>query len=210
MAGAEARDAWPKPLDVGNGQVCASFAVDGSWLSLGRPHPGRGFVELTGAPTFDEALRGRPDAVRRYRQQLTLAGNAALHLIGVPLEVAPDPGPPGRPRWPGVDRSGRYEAEAWAPADLPCVVQRIDAAVARLPISWDPRREPSRSTWPARSPPDNPPVPHGRRAESTATGAGPLSPRRHVPARLRSSPPSPPASQIWRSRGATMRHHRQE
>ncbi|HJU03047.1 MAG TPA: hypothetical protein VJ966_17765, partial [Actinomycetes bacterium] len=69
MAGAEGADAWPKPLDVGNGQVCASFAVDGSWLSLGRPHAGRGFVELTGAPPFDEARRGRPDAVRRYRHQ---------------------------------------------------------------------------------------------------------------------------------------------
>jgi hypothetical protein len=65
MAGSETRDAWPKPLDVGNGQVCASFAVDGSWLSLGGTHPLHGFVELTGAPGFDEALRGRPEAVRR-------------------------------------------------------------------------------------------------------------------------------------------------
>ena len=78
MAGAEAGDAWPKPLDVGNGLVCASFAVDGSWLSLGRTHPGHGFVELTGAPAFDEVARGRPEAVRRYRRELTLAANATL------------------------------------------------------------------------------------------------------------------------------------
>jgi uncharacterized protein len=124
MAGSEARAAWPKPLDVGNGQVCASFAMDGSWLSLGRPHPGRGFVELTGGPAFDEALRGRPDAVRRHRHQLTLAGNAALRLTGEVPEVAPDPGPPGRPRWSGAGRSGGYRAEAWAAAGRPAVTQR--------------------------------------------------------------------------------------
>jgi hypothetical protein len=124
MVAAEAADAWPKPLDVGNGRVCASFAVDGSWLSLGCAHPGHGFVELTGAPAFDEAWRGRPDAVRRYRRELTLARHAAVRLTGAVPELTPDPGPPGRPRWSGVDRSGRYEVEAWAPAGLPCVVQR--------------------------------------------------------------------------------------
>jgi hypothetical protein len=124
MAGSEARDGWPKPLDVGNGQVCASFAVDGSWLSLGRPHPGRGFVELTGAPAFDEALRGRPDAVRRHRHQLTLASNAALRLTGAVPEVAPDQGQPDRPRWSGADRAGSYQAEAWAAAGRPAVTQR--------------------------------------------------------------------------------------
>ena len=71
MVASEVRDTWPKPLDVGNGQVCASFAVDGSWLSLGCVHPRHGFVELTGAPAFDEAWRGQPDAVRRYRHELT-------------------------------------------------------------------------------------------------------------------------------------------
>jgi hypothetical protein len=124
VAGSEARDAWPKPLDVGNGQVCASFALDGSWLSLGSTHPGHGFVELTGAPAFDEVLRGRPAAVRRYRHQLTLAGTAALRLAGAVPEVAPTPGPPGRPRWSGADLAGSYQAEAWAPAGLPVVTQR--------------------------------------------------------------------------------------
>jgi hypothetical protein len=98
--------------------------VDGSWLSLGRPHPGRGFVELTGAPPFDEALRGRPDAVRRYRHQLTLAGKAALRLTGAVPQVAPDPGPGGRPAWSGADRAVSYRAEAWAAAGRPAVTQR--------------------------------------------------------------------------------------
>jgi uncharacterized protein len=124
VAGSEARRAWPKPLDVGNGQVCASFAVDGSWLSLGRPHPGRGFVELTGAPPFDEALRGRPDAERRHRHQLTLAANAALRLSGAVPALAPDPCPPGGARWSGADRAGSYRAEAWAAAGRPAVTQR--------------------------------------------------------------------------------------
>jgi uncharacterized protein len=124
MAGAEDPDAWPKPLDVGNGQVCASFAVDGSWLSLGRPHPDHGFVELTGAPVFDETLRGRPDAVRRHRHQLTLAGNAALRLTGAVPQVTPDPSPPGRPRWSGADPSGSRQTEAWAAVGAPAVTQR--------------------------------------------------------------------------------------
>jgi hypothetical protein len=124
MAGAEGPDGWPKPLDVGNGQVCASFALDGSWLSLGCPHPTHGFVELNGAPAFDEALRGRPDAVRRYRRQLTLAGNAALRLTGGVPDLVPEPGPPGRPRWSGADRAGSHRAEAWAAAGRPAVTQR--------------------------------------------------------------------------------------
>jgi uncharacterized protein len=124
MAGAEASDGWPKPLDVGNGQVCASFAVDGSWLSLGRPHPGQGFVELTGAPAFDEASRGRPDAVREYRHRLTLAANAALRLTGAVPEATPIPGPAGRPAWSGRDRAASYRADAWAAPGRPAVTQR--------------------------------------------------------------------------------------
>jgi hypothetical protein len=265
MVAAEVRDTWPKPLDVGNGRVCASFAADGSWLSLGCAHPRHGFVELTGAPVFDEAWRGRPDAVRRYRNELVLARNAAVRLTGGAPEVVPDPRPSGRPRWSGIDRAGGYEAEAWAPADHPSVVQRhvwragldlrprrlalvvsgrierppfaeitevsplpplpsrssmtaegtvlhvmepslpavawlrvaisggttggwrVDADAARLAISWDPRREPALEVEVTCAlAPDNPPVPHRRRRSGpTATGAGPLSTRLHIPARLR-------------------------
>jgi hypothetical protein len=124
MAAPEARDGWPKPLDVGNGQVCASFAGDGSWLSLGRTHPRHGFVELTGAPRFDEAWRGQPDSVRRHRHGLTLASHAAVRLTGAVPAAVPDPRPSGRPRWSGADPSGTYQAEAWAAVDRPAVVQR--------------------------------------------------------------------------------------
>jgi hypothetical protein len=137
MVAAEVRDTWPKPLDVGNGRVCASFAADGSWLSLGCAHPRHGFVELTGAPVFDEAWRGRPDAVRRYRNELVLARHAAVRLTGGASEVVPDPRPSGRPRWSGIDRGGGYEAEAWAPADHPSVVQRH---VWRAGLDLRPRR----------------------------------------------------------------------
>ena len=137
MVAVEVRDTWPKPLDVGNGRVCASFATDGSWLSLGCAHPRHGFVELTGAPVFDEAWRGRPDAVRRYRNELVLARHAAVRLTGGAPEVVPDPHPGGRPRWSGIDRAGGYEAEAWAPADHPSVVQRH---VWRAGLDLRPRR----------------------------------------------------------------------
>jgi uncharacterized protein len=264
MVASDIRDSWPKPLDVGNGQVCASFAVDGSWLSLGCVHPRHGFVEFTGAPAFDEAWRGQPDAVRRHRHELTLARHAAVRLTGAVPAVVPDPRPSGRPRWSGVDRAGSYRAEAWASVDHPSVVQRhvwrggldlrprrlalvvsgrierppfaeitevsplpplpyratttaegtalhvtepvlpavvwlrvaiaggvtegwqVHADAARLPISWDPRQEPTLEvTVTCALVPDNPPVPDGRHARSTAAGAGPLSTRLHIPARLR-------------------------
>jgi uncharacterized protein len=124
MAVAEARDGWPKPLDVGNGQVCASFALDGSWLSLGCAHPRRGFAELSGAPPFDEASRGQADAVRRHRRELTLASHAALRLTGDVPELVPGPRLPGRLRWSGADRAASYQVEAWAAAGQPAVVQR--------------------------------------------------------------------------------------
>jgi hypothetical protein len=55
------------PLDLGNGLVVASLGSGGAWLSLGAAHPTRGFVELNGLPGFEEAWRGDPAAVRRYR-----------------------------------------------------------------------------------------------------------------------------------------------
>ena len=44
------------PPDVGDGSVCASFADDGSWLSLGTTDPDLGFVELSGMPPFPDAV----------------------------------------------------------------------------------------------------------------------------------------------------------
>lgn len=56
-----------KPLDVGNGLLCASFDGNGAWLSLGTYHSRHGFVELTAMPAFEESGRGDPAAVRSYR-----------------------------------------------------------------------------------------------------------------------------------------------
>lgn len=124
MTTPEARACWPKPLDVGNGLVCASFATDGSLLSLGRTHSDHGFVELTGAPRFDEAWRGRPEAVRRYRRDLTCARTAVVRLTGSLPPLAPDADAAGQSRWSGADSSGAYEVESWAAPDHPAVVQR--------------------------------------------------------------------------------------
>lgn len=71
---------WPKPVDVGTGTVAASFGRDGSWLSIGRPHPAHGFVELAALPRFDERWRYDPDAVRRYRDRMAEERFAFLRL----------------------------------------------------------------------------------------------------------------------------------
>ncbi|MBX3030641.1 MAG: glycoside hydrolase family 125 protein [Chloroflexi bacterium] len=69
-----------KPLDVGDGVVCASFAADGAWLSLATVHPVAGFVELTGLPRFRPEWRGDVDAVRRYRAWMTSPDHAVLRV----------------------------------------------------------------------------------------------------------------------------------
>ncbi|MGW3622178.1 glycoside hydrolase family 125 protein [Streptomyces sp. NPDC000880] len=69
-----------KPLDLGNGLVAASFGGDGSWLSLGAPHPEHGFIEVSGAPPFDESNRGKPAEVRQHRGRLTEERYAFLRL----------------------------------------------------------------------------------------------------------------------------------
>ncbi len=33
-----------KPVDLGNGSICASLGQSGAWLSIGAPHTGHGFV----------------------------------------------------------------------------------------------------------------------------------------------------------------------
>jgi uncharacterized protein len=114
--------AWPKPLDLGNGRVCASFTADGAWLSLGAPHPDHGFVEA-GGTEFDEAWRGRADLVRRYRQQLASPGRAAVRFLDVP-QVTSCEHRGASLRWTGADATGTLEVDAWTAPTEPVVVQR--------------------------------------------------------------------------------------
>ncbi|UXY17634.1 glycoside hydrolase family 125 protein [Streptomyces cynarae] len=117
----------PKPLDLGNGLVAGSFGGDGSWLSLGAPHPVHGFVELLAAPPFDEERRGDPAAVRRYREQLTQERFAFLRL-DLPDEQVPERragvDSEGRPVWRRTGRGWTCSVTAWALPDRAALVQR--------------------------------------------------------------------------------------
>lgn len=77
----------PKPRDVGNGLVCASFGAGGAWLSLGTVDPDAGFVEVSGLPEFEAGWRGDPDAVRRYRSWMRRERHAFLTLDGGNAQV---------------------------------------------------------------------------------------------------------------------------
>jgi hypothetical protein len=123
----------PKPLDVGNGQVAASFGGDGSWLSAGAPHPLHGFVELCGAPAFEEAMRGDPAEVRRHRDRLTEERFAFLRLdlpgeqVSMRRAAVDDA---GRAVWQRAGHGWTCAITAWALPDRPALVQRyvIEAA----------------------------------------------------------------------------------
>ncbi|WP_326600919.1 glycoside hydrolase family 125 protein [Streptomyces sp. NBC_01800] len=125
--------ALPKPLDLGNGLVAASFGADGSWLSIGAPHPVHGFVEMSGAPRFDESWRGDPAAARRYRGWLTEDRYAFLRLELPDEEVSgcrAGVDEEGRPVWRRTGRGWSCSVTAWAPPDRQAIVQRyvIEAA----------------------------------------------------------------------------------
>lgn len=106
-----------KPLDLGNGLVCASFGVDGSWLSVGSAHPELGLVELTGAPAFAAEDDGRVDVVRAHRARLADPSTAMLRVVGSTPEDTDGS---------GILRGAGWEArwEAWA-EDGPTLVQRL-------------------------------------------------------------------------------------
>ncbi|MGH2456881.1 MAG: hypothetical protein ACRDHD_11575, partial [Candidatus Limnocylindria bacterium] len=87
-----------KPLDLGTGVVCASFGPGGGWLSIGTTHPRHGFVELSGAPPFDEAGRGDPVATRRHRAALADERSAFLSIHPA---AASGTATPAGPRWTG-------------------------------------------------------------------------------------------------------------
>lgn len=104
-----------KPLDAGTGRLCASFDVGtAAWLSLGAPHEGHGFIELSAVPRFDERLRGDPVATRRHRLAMTLGEHAFLSVLvdGEPPVLDADPADPARPRWSGDGVAVEVEADA--------------------------------------------------------------------------------------------------
>ena len=109
-----------KPLDVGNGLVCASFATDGAWLSMGTPHPHVGLVELTGAAAFPAARDGDVDAVRAHRVGLTEPGSAVLRVLDVRAG-----GNDGDPAWQLQGDGWSAHAEAFADPGLPTVTQEL-------------------------------------------------------------------------------------
>ena len=108
-----------KPYDVGNGLLCASFGLDGSWLSVGAPHPRAAFVELGGAPAFPADRDGEVDLVRAHRAQLTDPATAILRILGTHILEAGD-----SPVWLVRGDDWEARAEAWAEPHRPTVVQR--------------------------------------------------------------------------------------
>jgi hypothetical protein len=83
-----------KPLDVGNGLVAASVGDRGTLLSLGRAHPGVGYVELVAGPRFPECDRRSPAAVRRYRARLAAGCDP---VVAVTIDAPNSPPPPDVP-----------------------------------------------------------------------------------------------------------------
>lgn len=108
-----------KPVDVGNGLVCASFGPDGSLLSVGTPHAGAGVVELTAAPAFPAEDDGQGDAVRRHRAGLTEPTHAVMTAAGFTGRLV-DHG-----RWSGHGPGWMADVDAWVMQDRPTVVQRF-------------------------------------------------------------------------------------
>ena len=93
-----------KPLDAGTGRVCASFdPASAAWISVGMPHDGHGFVELSDAAPFDERRRGEAAATRAHRLGLSDPTRAvlAIELDGHRPRLEPVTDDPRAPAWRG-------------------------------------------------------------------------------------------------------------
>jgi uncharacterized protein len=120
-----ADDLAAKPIDLGTGRVCASFARDSAaWLSVGATHLGHGFVELSGMPPFDESNRGDPVATRAYRMLMTDTRYAFVRVTvdGAAPVLRPAIDDVSRPQWRGAgisviahgDRDGPWLRQRWS------------------------------------------------------------------------------------------------
>lgn len=107
-----------KPLDAGTGRLCASFdPVSAAWLSVGAPHDGHGFVELSALPAFDERRRGDRSATRQHRLEMTRGEHAFLlvEIDGARAELVADLGRAWGHRWTGDGIEVRVEPVTEAP-----------------------------------------------------------------------------------------------
>lgn len=109
-----------KPHDLGNGLICASFGVEGSWLSVSAHHPRVGLVELSGAPAFPAERDGEVDLVRAHRAHLTDPATAMLRVAG----SRPDPNAGGESWWGLCGDGWEARVDASARDVEPTVVQR--------------------------------------------------------------------------------------
>ncbi len=108
-----------KPYDFGNGLLCASFGVEGSWLSVSAAHPEVGLVELSGAPPFPADRDGQVDLVRAHRAHLTDPATAMLRVVDSAADtVSGDCG------WHLRGVGWQARTDAWAEGTTPTVVQR--------------------------------------------------------------------------------------
>lgn len=109
-----------KPVDLGNGTVCASFGVDGCLLAVSAPHREVGIVELTAAPVFPFEHDGDGVAVRRHRASLADSDHAVLRVADSSGRLIGD-----QRRWRCEGRGWSADVDAWAMSNRPVVVQRF-------------------------------------------------------------------------------------
>lgn len=100
-----------KPVDVGNGSVCASFGLDAGWLSVGAPHPALGMLEVVGGIPFEVGRDGDPVAVREHRLRLCEPSASFLAVRDAEVEAT---SVAGVPTWQAQGDTWAAEVTAWA------------------------------------------------------------------------------------------------
>lgn len=146
-----------KPLDAGTGRVCASFdPASATWLSIGAPHDGHGFIELADHPPFDEADRGDPAATRQHRARLADPAHAflAVEIDGDRPRLEPLTDDPRAPAWRGdgirvatiVGSDANAIAQAWEVRRGTAVTIRLRGCLDRPALAEITETDPPRPT----------------------------------------------------------------